>query len=330
MAKPPRHKLTLYGVAACISLGIALLPSHLNQAAHAENQRTSDSLPNTATLSIKSDESNRAPVSLYRGWDYLVERLRLHGVKERDLVALYGNPSMPPFTFVPFKLRPRESHSIYAGFLSRQNFKLGANFIRLQRREFDRMQERLKVPREIVAAILVVESQIGKNTGKEMVLYRLSRVSSVAAPENIRRNFEILRKDDNSVTLTAVENRANYLEATFLPEIPALIEISKRNKINALNVRGSIAGAFGFPQFLPSAFLKYGLDGNRDGVVSLYNDVDALWSAANYLASYGYHKELPLPERRAILWRYNKSDAYIDTVLAVGEGIIGELDRSSK
>jgi membrane-bound lytic murein transglycosylase B len=265
------------------------------------------------------------PVSLYRGWDYLVERLRLHGVAEPDISAIYSNPEMPYFTFVPFKLRPRESHSIYSGFIASKHFKLGANFIRQHLHQFGLMQRKLGVPREVVAAILVVESQIGRNTGKEMIFYRLSRVSSAADPENVRRNFELLREQDPSISLPAVEERAKYLEETFLPEIPALIEIGKRNKISALRIRGSIAGAFGFPQFLPSAFLRYGIDGNRDGLVSLYNEVDALWSAANYLASFGYRRELPLSERRAILWRYNKSDAYIDTIVAVSEGIDREL-----
>ncbi len=277
-----------------------------------------------------NDSSRPQSVSLYKGWDYLVERLRINGVAEEDIAAIYRSPKMPYFSFVPFKLKPRESHSIYASFHSTVHFRLGAHFIRQHRSEFERMERTLKVPREIVAAILVVESQIGRNTGKEVVLYRLSRVSSVAAPSNVRRNFELLRKEDSSVTLPAVEDRARYLETTFLPEIPALIEISKRNKINILRVRGSIAGAFGLPQFLPSAFLKYGFDGNGDGFVSLYNEVDALWSAANYLASFGYREELPLLERRAILWRYNKSEAYIDTILAVAKGVDRELDSSRK
>jgi membrane-bound lytic murein transglycosylase B len=276
------------------------------------------------------EQSDPRPVSLYRGWDYLAEKLRLGGVAEANILAIYGSPQMPPFSFVPFKLKPRESHSIYSGFLTTPHFRLGAQFIRQHRREFDRVEKTLKVPREVVAAILVVESQIGRNTGKEFVLYRLSRVASVADPANVRRNFEALKQEDSSVTLSAVENRANYLETTFLPEIPALIEISKRNKINILHIRGSIAGAFGLPQFLPSAFLRYGFDGNGDGFVSLYNEVDALWSAANYLGSYGYREHLPLAERRAILWRYNKSDAYIDTILGVARGINADLESSDR
>jgi membrane-bound lytic murein transglycosylase B len=314
--------ITHLAVVAALLMHVSLGACDDQEVSHAGSQMT--------PVAAKIEQSEPQPVSLYRGWDYLAERLRLRGVAEEDIAAIYRSPEMPPFSFVPFKLKPRESHSIYSGFHTTPHFRLGANFIRLHRLEFDRMEKNLKVPREIVAAILVVESQIGRNTGKEVVLYRLSRVSSVGDPANVRRNFDILKQQDGSVTLPAVEERAKYLETTFLPEIPALIEISKRNKINILRVRGSIAGAFGLPQFLPSAFLRYGFDGNRDGFVSLYNEVDALWSAANYLASHGYREELPLSERRAILWRYNKSDAYIDTILVVARGISGELESSRR
>ena len=293
-----------------------------------DQEGSSRNAPGASLVAPTNARPELRRVSLYRGWDYLVERLRLQGVAQEDISAIYRDPQMPPFTFVPFKLKPREPHSMYAGFLATPHIKLGTTFIRRHEHDFDRMEKTLKVPREIVTAILVVESQIGRNTGKEMILYRLSRVSSVADPANLRRNFEVLREEDSTVTLSAVQERAKYLETTFLPEIPALIEISKRNRINALRVRGSTAGAFGLPQVLPSAFLRYGFDGNRDGFVSLYNEVDALWSAANYLANFGYRKELPLLEKRAILWRYNKSEAYIDTILAVGEEINRELEDS--
>jgi membrane-bound lytic murein transglycosylase B len=187
------------------------------------------------------------------------------------------------------------------------------------------MERSLKVPREVVVAILVIESQLGKNTGDHMVLYRLSRIATVGEPKNVERNFRRLKPEMPSLTLETLEKRAKYLQDVFLPEIPALIEIGKRNKIDPLNVRGSIAGACGMPQFLPSAFLKFGIDGDRNGYVSLFNDIDAIWSTGNYLASYGYRAEMSLEQRRAIIWKYNKSDAYIDTVLAVATEIRKEL-----
>lgn len=289
---------------------------------------TTEPSPQYALAAPKPDEMGRE--SDYRGWNYLVGKLRTKGISEQDLTSIYGSSLMPQFSFVPFKLKPKETSSIYSGFTTDANYQLGASFIRSHSREFERMENSLKVPAEVVSAILVVESQIGRNTGKELVLYRLSRVASVGDPDNLRENFEKLREEDATVSFTAVRDRAQYLENTFLPEIPALIEISKRNQVDIFEMRGSIAGAMGLPQFLPSALLKFGLDADRNGLVSLHNETDALWSAANYLGSYGFRGSLPLEEKRAILWHYNKSDAYIDTILAVSRGISYALARGSK
>lgn len=260
-------------------------------------------------------------LSRYRGWDYLAHRLRNLGVSEHDVASIYRDPRMPRFSFVPFKLKPVEHPSIYNGFATPKNYMLGAEFIRRHTRDFDHIENTLGVPREAIAAILVVESRIGQFTGNHMVLYRLSRVASVADPENLKENFARMSSLDPSVTFEEVEARARYLEKRFSPEIPALIEIGKRNRIDILGLKGSIAGAFGIPQFLPTAFTRFAADGDKNGFISLFNEKDALWSTARYLASYGYRIDSPLEKRREVIWHYNKSEAYIDTVLAVADGI---------
>ena len=271
-----------------------------------------------------------APSPTFRGWDYLVERLRHNGVNDHDLRAIYSSPRMPYFTFVPFSLRPREPASMYSGFAKPKYRHLGAEFITRRKRDFDTVEATLKVPREVVAAILVVESQIGKHTGTEMIVYRLSRLASANAPENLRHNYKLQKAKDRSVTFEQVKKRGRYLEQTFLPEVPALISIAKRNGINPLDMRGSSAGAFGMPQFLPSAFIRYGMDGNKDGLISLHNEEDAMWSTANYLANFGFRRDIPLQEKRSIIWRYNRSKSYIDTIISLSEGIREEAQVKSQ
>lgn len=251
----------------------------------------------------------------YRGWGYLVDRLRANGVSQEDLDAIYKDPRMPEFTFVPFSVHPKEPASMYTHFTKSTYRDLGASFLHDKKESFDKVEETLQVPREVVAAILVVESQLGRYTGNQLIVYRLSRLASTNAPENLRENYLTQKKKDKTVTFDQVQRRGRYLEQTFLPEIPALIAIAKQNKVDVLSMKGSIAGAFGMPQFLPSAFMKFGMDGNKDGSISLHNDEDALWSTANYLANYGFRGDIPLQEKRSIIWRYNKSKSYIDTIL---------------
>jgi membrane-bound lytic murein transglycosylase B len=277
--------------------------------------------PRTHSLASATQPTSTPLVRSSRFRDYLVERLRDNGVSERDLVAIYTDPRMPERTFVPFSVKPKEPSSMYAGFKRPHHETLGREFIEQHSETFQKMESQLKVPSEVVAAILVIESGAGKNTGSHLLMYRLSRLATTNAPDNIRENYVEQKKLNHRVVFDDVRRRGRYLERTFLPEIPALIEIAKRNNVDVLTMKGSSAGAFGLPQFLPSAFLRFGVDGNRDGIVSLHNETDAIWSAGNYLASFGYRRVIPMQEKRSIIWRYNKSPSYIDAVLHLSERI---------
>jgi len=118
-----------------------------------------------------------------------------------------------------------------------------------------------------------------------------------------------------------VRERARQLDATFYPEVLALFRLAERQGIDPLGIRGSASGAFGWPQFLPSSFLRFAVDGNGDRQVSLYDPADAVASAANYLAGHGWRSEMTRSGQRKVIWAYNHSDAYIDTVLSLAEGI---------
>jgi membrane-bound lytic murein transglycosylase B len=280
----------------------------------------------TATTKVASRPHSSKP---YRGWGYLVERLRANGVSQQDIDAIYTDPRMPEFTFIPFSVRPKEPASMYTNFTKPTYRELGASFLDQKKEVFDHVEETLKVPREVVTAILVVESQIGRFTGNQLIVYRLSRLASANAPENLRENYHEQKKKDPSVTFEQIQRRGRYLEQTFLPEIPALISIAKQSNIEVLSMKGSIAGAFGMPQFLPSAFMKFGMDGNKDGTISLHNEEDAMWSTANYLANYGFREDIPLQEKRSIIWRYNKSKSYIDTILRLSNSMRQESPSGS-
>lgn len=305
------------------------------------NVAHADEVPvNTSALALLEPAVEATPTSTpqpltlspapYNGWGYLVSKLKQRGVTEEDLEKIYNDPRMPPFSFVPFRLKPKETTGMYKGFVSPLQFAAGAEFAKRHRQEFDRIEKTLHVPREVITAIVLVESHLGKNTGNALIIERLSRVASVGEPENLAKNLEFIKADSPSVDKSQLEQRAQYLEGTFLPEIPALIELSKRNNIDVMEMRGSSAGAFGMPQFLPSAFLRFGVDGDRNGIVSLFDDVDAIWSTAKFLAAFGYRNDLKVNEKRAVLWRYNKSNPYIDTVLAVSRGIRASLQAAGK
>lgn len=253
----------------------------------------------------------------YRGWGYLVAKLRQDGVSENLLRAVYLDHRMPPASFIPFSLRPRETNALYSNFLANSTLQIGRNFLVQNKQAFEAAENAFKVNRHVIAAILLIETHAGRVTGKNLVIERLSRLASIGEPTNLLLNYRKLSAEDPSVTMQEVKARADYLEETFYPEVRALFDIARRKGNDILTLRGSSAGAFGMPQFLPSNFLKFGIDANRDGLVSLFHDSDAIWSTANFLSHFGWSDQAPEAEKRKVLWKYNHSDAYIDAALAV-------------
>ena len=78
------------------------------------------------------------------------------------------------------------------------------------------------------------------------------------------------------------------------------------------NTGPSSAGAVGWMQFLPSTWLRWGVDATGDGVADPWNATDAIYSAARYLAASGGKKQL----KRA-LFAYNHAEWYVADVLNV-------------
>jgi len=72
----------------------------------------------------------------------------------------------------------------------------------------------------------------------------------------------------------------------------------------------SSAGAIGWMQFEPSTWAQYGVDADGDGKTDPYDPVDAIFSAAHYLAASGAAKN-PVQA----VFQYNHSTDYVREVL---------------
>lgn len=279
-----------------------------------------------------SPKKNSKPVSRlenshvdFRGWGYLVYRLAADGLDQNELNRIYNDSRMPRFSPVPFDIRIKEDHQVHKTFFKPASLKIAEKFLTTHKEIFLEAHKRFGVNPYVVAAITLVETNCGGFTGKDRVLVRLSRLASVGEPKNLELNYVRLKKKYGEVDFEKMVARARYLEQTFYPEIHALLELADRNTIDPLMVKGSSAGAFGIPQFLPSSYLKFGVDGNNDRMVSLFNAYDAIMSAANYLSKNGWDDNGDEASHRKAIWSYNHSEAYINTVLGVAE-ILKERD----
>ncbi|MEX0817022.1 MAG: lytic murein transglycosylase [Gaiellales bacterium] len=76
------------------------------------------------------------------------------------------------------------------------------------------------------------------------------------------------------------------------------------------NMGPSSAGALGWMQFIPSSWMRWGMDADGDGLANPWDPQDAVYAAARYLAAAGAHEDL----ERAI-FAYNHADWYVEDVL---------------
>lgn len=120
------------------------------------------------------------------------------------------------------------------------------------------------VPEEIMVAIFGHETNYGRYVG----------------------DFDLLR----SLATLAYEGRRRAL---FEPELLAVMVMLQRG-VPRERLVGSYAGAFGYPQFLPSVYLRDARDADGDGVANIWSSqADALASIANYFVRAGWRKGEP-------------------------------------
>lgn len=284
---------------------------------------------------VPEDFASANPADLARarekGWTYMIDKLVQDGVSPARAARAFADPRMPAFDGLLFGITPREPSSMYRGFL-RESSQVAAERCAAAHAPALRSAERLHgVDAAVVAAIMHVETHCGRNTGRSMVLHRLARLAMANEPRNVARNLARNTGGDgriDPITAERVRDRARYLEGIFYPQVVATFEIARQERTDPIAMRGSGAGAFGYVQFLPMNFVAFGTDANGDGRVSLYDPADAIASAARFLASYGWKPGIKPEKKRQVIWHYNRSDAYIDTVLMTATRIraSGALD----
>jgi membrane-bound lytic murein transglycosylase B len=255
-------------------------------------------------------------------WSYLIDKLVADGVDRGRVIAVFRDPRLGPFEGLEYgTMRGGERSAMYRGFLRPPSVADAQRCRARYDTEFLAAEERFEVPASVVSALLHVETHCGRNTGNSVVFARLARLAMANDPSNLRRN---LARHTRGIPAglsgdieRRVRQRARELEGVFYPEVLAMFGLADRTGVDPLDVRGSGSGAFGLPQFLPSSYLRFGVDGNGDGQVSLYDPADAIASAANYLSRHGWRPGISRSQQRQVIWAYNHSDPYIDTVLTL-------------
>jgi len=95
----------------------------------------------------------------------------------------------------------------------------------------------------------------------------------------------------SAVQVLATKAFMSTRKEMFREELIAALKMIERGDVDAATMKGSWAGALGQPQFMPSSYLKYAVDFDKDGHPDIWNSVpDALASIAHYLQKEGWQR----------------------------------------
>ncbi len=167
--------------------------------------------------------------------------------------------------------RPAEKtkpwHAYRAIFLTPARIEAGVEFRREHAEGLARVAAETGVPAEIIAAIIGVETFYGRRSGRFRVLDALGTLAFDYPP---RSHF-------------------------FRRELREFLLLAREEQLDAGAVLGSYAGAMGPPQFIPSSYRAYAVDGDGDGRRDLFASWDDIMaSVANYFVAHRWEPGGPV------------------------------------
>ncbi len=165
---------------------------------------------------------------------------------------------------------------------SEKKVKKGVIFYKDQSELINKVEKKFDVEKELLLALMGIETNFGTYVGKMDIL------SSLA-------------------TLSFDQRRSKF----FTNELLILLKLIDTNQIDYKSLYGSWAGAFGFFQFMPSTIENYAIDYNNDNYIDLKNSQDSYASAANYLNNMGWNQKTPC------FYKINLNDDISDKYLNV-------------
>lgn len=192
-------------------------------------------------------------------------------------------------------------------------------FYKDKQTDFDAIEAKYGVPGEVLTALLLVETKLGTQVGSHKAVHILASMALAEDFELIRSHIERtdLSPEMQSWLMKRTVQKANW----GYTELKSLLTYTRRNGSDPLEIPSSMYGAIGSCQFIPSSALHYGVDGSGDGKVDLFEMTDALHSMANFVKRHGWKPGLDHEAQLKVIYRYNHSESYAMTILAVADKI---------
>ncbi|HOF05479.1 MAG TPA: lytic murein transglycosylase [Syntrophales bacterium] len=265
-------------------------------------------------------------------WEGLKQRLSKDGFDRLDIEALFRRADLR-FDPEPMAVKITElmkslhrqssgkenaiSRMVYRQYLRPGRLRSAHDYMERHRDLLGRINRDYCVPREVVVSIALIETNLGVNTGKRKAFHVLSSMAAAGDLELVRPYLAggVVHEGNEE----QARQRCREKAAWAYNELKYLLRYSQDNGVDPLAIPGSIYGAIGLCQFMPSNVYLYGIDGDGDGNIDLFSTPDALSSIGNYLRRNGWKCGISGQERRQIIMTYNKNQTYANTVLAIAD-----------
>ena len=183
-------------------------------------------------------------------------------------------------------------------------------------------EKKFGVDPKVITAIILVETKFGRYVGKRSIINTLSTMASLTEPKPREYLYEQLNSKTR-VSRIEFDKKADSKSDWAYNELKAFLTYTDLHKVDPVSVVGSYAGALGIAQFMPSNILAYGQDGNGDGRIDLFHDADAIFSIASYLKHYGWKPGLDRDQAYKVVYHYNHSQYYVNTILEITDLLEG-------
>jgi membrane-bound lytic murein transglycosylase B len=222
------------------------------------------------TQAVHAQDSQRVNFADREQAQAMAKRLQeKEGIAVADTLALLQQAELLPQVVKavqPPKTKGVRNWDTYRSrFVEPYRIRKGVEFWDANAEILKQAEAKYGIPQEVIVAIIGVETIYGQHTGNYRVLDSLATLA-FAYPAGQR-------------------DRSDF----FLSELEAFIALCNRTHLDALEVKGSYAGAIGLGQFMPSSWTAYAVDGDEDGIVDLFHSrKDAIFSVANFLKVHGW------------------------------------------
>lgn len=194
----------------------------------------------------------------------LVEELHAdYGLNKEQTTKYFSqiesNPEVITRITTPYEALPWKQYKKL--FINNKKIQGGVKFWQDYQDTLSKAEQKYGVPAELIVAIIGIESAYGQNSGKFPVLEALATLAFDYPP------------------------RAKF----FLSELKQYLLMTHEQRLDPLSLKGSYAGAMGYPQFIASSYRNYAVDFDESGQIDIINNMkQAIGSVANYFKVHGW------------------------------------------